>query len=390
MIVDPGWTGWRGPNRDAHVTRLPDRLPAKPTILWRARFAGKALGGVAATAGYVIASGRDVSDTSDVFRCYKASSGAEAWVVYHPSPAKLDFGSSPRATPLIAGNQVFLLGASGYLQCVELATGSVVWDKELKDDFPPSEPPTWGYCGSPLIVDGKLIVSVGGRDATLIALEPKTGAVVWKGMGNATGYGSFISAELGGKAQIVGHDRTTLGGWETSTGKRLWTLTPPRPKDFNVPTPIVYRGRLIVATENNGTRMYRFRPNGTIDPTPVGRYDSLNPDTHSPVVAGHRLFGVWGDRLHCLDLDNYLKPLWTGEDKMFGGFVVLFASNDRLLAVGADSGLLLIDATASIYRPLGKSRLVEDDDGVYAHPALVGNRFYYRGSGVVLCAQLDR
>jgi outer membrane protein assembly factor BamB len=383
-----GWTGWRGPNRDARVPHLPSRLPDKPNIVWRARFAGKALGGVAATDGYIIASGRDIADTSDIFRCYKADTGAEVWTVYHLAPGKLDFGSSPRATPLIQDGHVFLFGAFGHLQCVDLATGAVVWEKEIKDEFPPAEAPTWGYCGSPLIVGGRLIVSAGAHDATLAALDPKTGACLWKGAGDATGYGSFIAAELGGKVQIVGHDKTTLGGWDAGTGHRLWTLTPPRPKDFNVPTPIVYNGQIIVATENNGTRLYRFRPDGTIDPTPAGDYQPLKPDTHTPVITRDRLFGVWADRLHCLDLANNLKPLWQGEDKMFGAFTMLIASEDRLLAVGMDSELLLIDAAAAKFTPLGRLTLIDDEAGVYAHPAFVGNRLYYRGGGSVLCVDL--
>src|SRR5205085_1445939 len=151
---------------------------------------------------------------------------------------------------------------------------------------------------------------------------------------------------------------------------------------------IVHNGRIVVTTENNGTRLYRFRPGGTIDPTPAGQYQPLNPDTHTPVAVGNRLFGVWADRLHCLDLANDLKPLWTGEDKMFGDFTVLFASDDRLLAVGMESELLLIDATADRFKPLGRMKLLDDDGGGYAHPAIVGNRLYYRGGDMVLCVDL--
>jgi outer membrane protein assembly factor BamB len=368
---------------------LPGRLPAKPAIVWRARFPGKALGGVAATTDYVIASGRDLVDTTDIFRCYKADTGAEAWVVYHPAPDKLDFGSSPRATPLIDGDSAYLQGASGHLRCVELVTGATVWEKELKDNFPPAEPPTWGYCGSPLIADGKLIVSVGGKDATLVAFDPKTGAVIWKGSGDATGYGSFVAAELGGRLQIVGHDQTTLGGWDAATGKRLWTLKPPRPSDFNVPTPVIDHGRVVVSTENNGTRMIAFRSDGTIHPDPVARFEALSPDTPSPVAAAGRLFGVSGDRLHCLDLSNNLNPIWTADDKLFHEFASLVASDDRLLVVGMDSELLLVDAGAKSFKPLGRTKLIDDEGGVYAHPALVGNRLYYRGTDVVLCVDLE-
>ena len=44
------------------------------------------------------------------------------------------------------------------------------------------------------------------------------------------------------------------GGWDARTGRRLWTLVPPHSGDFNVPTPLVHEGRLMVATENNGAR----------------------------------------------------------------------------------------------------------------------------------------
>jgi hypothetical protein len=74
---------------------------------------------------------------------------------------------------------------------------------------------------------------------------------------------------------------------------------------------------------------------------------------------------------------------------MFGDFAILIASDDRLLAIGMDSELLLIDATANKYKPIGRVKLIEDEGGVYAHPAVVGNRLYYRGSDAVLCVDLQ-
>jgi hypothetical protein len=89
-------------------------------------------------------------------------------------------------------------------------------------------------------------------------------------------------------------------------------------------------------------------------------------------------------------LANNLKPLWTGEDTMFGGFTTLIASDTRLLAVGMDSELLLIDATADKFKPQGRVKLLDDEAGIYAHPAVVGNRLYYRGSDALLCIDLER
>ena len=87
----------------------------------------------------------------------------------------------------------------------------------------------------------------------------------------------MIVATLGGKRQIVGYDKSSLGGWDVDTGKRLWRLAPPKKHDFNVPTPLVWQDRLIVSTENNGTRVYDFNSDGTIIPEPIAQNAELAP-----------------------------------------------------------------------------------------------------------------
>src|SRR5438445_19102 len=159
--------------------------------------------------------------------------------------------------------------------------------------------------------------------------EPATGAVVWEAPGRPAGYGSLIAAELGGRFQIVGHDAKTLGGWDPATGKRLWTVAPEYPDDFNVATPIVYRGMLVVSTENNGTRMFRFSKDGKIAKEPLAICADLAPDTQTPVVAGDRLLGVCQD-LYCLDLADNWKVLWKGADRAFGAHASLMATDERL------------------------------------------------------------
>lgn len=330
---------------------------------------------------------RDLADSADVFRCFEAASGKESWTFRYPAIGKLDYGNSPRATPLVHGEHVFFYGAFGDLACVELKTGNPVWQLNLRDEFEVTSKMPWGLCGSPLIDDGRLIVNPGGKLAALVALDPASGEVVWKTPGRPAGYGSFIAAELGGCRQLVGHDATTLGGWDAATGKRLWTVTPENPSDFNVPTPLVYRGQLLVTTENNGTRMFRFAADGKIDTSPVAACADLAPDTHSPVVVGNRLFGVWQE-LYCLDLDDKLQVLWKGTDKAFESYVSLVATTNRLLAFSATGELVLIDARADKLTILGRLPVFPDAADLLAHPAFAGSRLYARGNGEIVCVSL--
>ena len=300
---------------------------------------------------------------------------------------QLDYGNSPRATPLIHEDLVFLQGAFGQLHCVRLATGVIVWKKDLRQEFGANDKLIWGTCATPLIVDGKLIVNPGGADASVAALDPQTGQLIWKSPGEPAAFSSFIAATLGNRTQVIGYDQKSLGGWDPASGQRLWTLTPPRPNDFNVPTPLVIDQSIVVSTENNGTRVYPFDESGILQTTPTAVNEGLAPDTHSPVVIGNRLFGVWNE-LYCLDLNDQLKSIWTGEDSAFYNYTALIASPTRLLAVSTQGELLLIDPHADEFRVLSRLKLFDDDNGVYSHPAIVGDRLYIRSSTHLGCLSL--
>jgi outer membrane protein assembly factor BamB len=342
---------------------------------------------VAATSERVIVSDRELNDAADAFWCLDAQTGKELWNVVIPAAGHFDFGNSTRSTPLIDGPFVYLTSAFGPIRCVKLSDGETVWERDLHADFPPHAEPPWGYCASPLIVEGKLIVNPGAADASLVALDAKTGAVVWKSPGAASAYGSFISGRFGGRLQVVGHDADSLGGWDVQTGGRLWRLPHRGSKEFGVPTPVAFGDRLLVSTESEGTRLYRFAPGGSLDPRALGVNEDLAPDSHTPIVAGNRVFGVWND-LFCLDLSNGLKPIWRSEDNVYSGYASLIGSPDRALVVGLNGELLLVDTHGEKPHILGRTQVFGNDHGVYSHPALVGTRLFIRGSSEIVCINL--
>ncbi len=341
------------------------------------------MGGVAATTEFVIYSTRTVRDTTDNFLCVRSGDGGPVWSYSCPAPGALDYGNSPRATPLVAGNRVYVQGAMGNIGCLNLKTGEPVWEMSLKDEFEVKETPKWGFCASPLIVEGKLIVLPGAPDAGIAALDPGNGKVLWKTPGLAPGYGSLVVATVNGKKQIVGHDVNSLGGWAPATGKRLWRLAPKTPNDFNVPTPLPIKGGLIVCTENNGTRLHGFREDGSLDPNPRASFRQLSPDTHTPVIVGDRLYGV-SRRLYCLGV-NDLKPLGESVDPAFGRYCAIVASKDRVLVISLDGEMRLFSTEGNLGRPLAKAQIFPGEKGLYSHPAFVGTRMFARGSSQLAC-----
>lgn len=366
---------------------MPDRLPKEIKPNWEVPLTSRGLGGLAATPDYVIVSDREVMDTLDVFKCLRAADGKEVWTHRYPAIGTLDFGSSPRATPLIHSGLVFLYGAFGHLSCLELSSGKVVWEMDTRDAFAATDERAWGTCSSPLIADDKFIINPGGKDASLVALEPKTGKVIWKTPGKPASYGSFLSGKFGGLHQVIGFDADSMGGWDVATGKRLWRMTPDVNSKFNVATPVRYGDKLLVALENNGTKLFGFKTGGEIDPKPTAKHRDLSPDSHTPVIVGDRVFGIW-NRLYCLDLMNGLKEVWDSDDRAFGQYGALVAVDNRVLAITLESELILFDPKANKFEPLGRVKILADEAGLYSHPAFVGTRVYVRGSSSIVCIDL--
>jgi outer membrane protein assembly factor BamB len=278
------------------------------------------------------------------------------------------------------------MGAFGDLHCVNLADGKVIWRKNLLAQFG-AKPVTWGMCASPLVIDEKVIVNPGAPKASLVALERSTGKVLWTSPGGPAAYASFIVGNFGGKRQIIGYDAASVGGWDIETGKRLWMLIPPEEGDFNVPTPIDVGGKLLLTSENNGTRLYGFDSQGKIVPEPEAENLDLAPDTSTPVVIDGKVFGCWTE-LFCLDLTDGLKAHWTAEDEAYEDYVSLIASRDRLLITTTQGELVLADTNAGQYKLVSRLRIFDDGSEVLSHPAIVGKHLYLRSATSVCCVLL--
>lgn len=382
------WTDWRGnPQRSAVTPRVPRALPLEPKLLWKRTCTGPAMSGLAVAARRVIVADKDTAGQSDIWHCLDADTGAELWRLVYPAPKKMDYTNSPRANPVVNKGLVYLLSAFGDLHCVELMSGKIVWKRNLLKDFH-GELPMWGTCSTPLVDGNRLIVNPGGTNASVVALDRTDGELVWQSPGEPAAYGSFVIGTFGGIRQIIGHDAVSLGGWDPRTGRRLWRLVPPAPGDFNVPTPLAIDDRLLVATENNGTRLYAFDRRGIIRPDPLAVNNEFAPDTSTPVLLDGRLYGS-GAGLFCLDLERGLQTLWRADSDRLCGYCSLIAGNQRVMIVSDTGQLLLVRPNPKRCEVLAHCDLLESeqemDREIWSHPVLVGNRLYARSLLGVYC-----
>ena len=88
-----------------------------------------------------------------------------------------DRGSGPRSTPTLDGDRVYVLTETGELFCLR-EDGAQLWQRNILREFSGSNI-SWLLSESPLVDGDRLIVTPGGRQAGLVALDKMTGKTIW-------------------------------------------------------------------------------------------------------------------------------------------------------------------------------------------------------------------
>jgi hypothetical protein len=312
----------------------------------------------------------------DVISCLDATTGIPFWQHSYPAKGNLDYGNSMRATPCIHDAFVVTLGAFGDLVCLDLETGQVRWSKHLIRDLQ-GELPQWGYSGSPIVVENKLIVQPGGAQTSIVALELASGETVWQSAGRPAAYASLVEWRTEDRHGVIGFDYRSLGAWDLQDGTRLWELKPEVANDFNVPTPVLTPNGVVLTSENNATRAFDFDAQGALAPSPTAVYHDLAGDSHSPIRLGRYLVGV--DRgLHVLDLENGLQGVSTLSKTALDGYCSLIGFQDRVLVTCENGEVLLLRIGKQGVDELGRLQVADPQAQILAYPAVAGKTFFVR------------
>ena len=171
------WTQWGGPNRDFIVNAkgLAATWPANgPKQLW-----SRPLG-----AGHsaILASGNTLYttygvDEQEVVIALAADTGKTIWEHKYASPSagmNYEYGIGPHSTPLLVGDLLYSVGATGKLFALDKKTGKVAWSHDLWKDLGGRKMDR-GYSCSPIAYKNTIILTLGGQGQTLIAFNQKDG-----------------------------------------------------------------------------------------------------------------------------------------------------------------------------------------------------------------------
>ena len=250
-------------NRDGKSVErglLKDWPQGGPKLAWRVTGAGEGYSSFSVSAGKVYTLG--ARGGTEYVMAFDEATGKKLWEVAHGSRFSNDRGDGPRATPTIDGGQLYAYGASGDLAAMDAATGKVFWKINVLKQFRGSNI-TWGLSESPLVLRDRVIVNAGGPGASIVAVNKKDGAVLWRSQGDQAGYSSGILHEVGGIPQGIFFTGERALGIDTRDGRLLWSYARVSNRTANIATPIARGNRVFLSSDyGTGAALLELTPNG--------------------------------------------------------------------------------------------------------------------------------
>src|SRR5262245_11655851 len=235
------WPDWRGPDRDgiSKEKGLPEKWSLKgENLAWKAPFGGRSTPVVLGDHLYLQNTAGKTDTEQERVMCLNADTGKLLWeykfnVYQSDVPAHRVAWASPAADPETGNVYVF---GSNNLTTALTKDGKKIWERSVTEEFSPFT--THGGRTASPIIDGDLVIvatptstwgAQGNRSQRMIAMDKKTGGIVWVGTPGGrpydTSYAPMNIITVNGMRLLVtgGSDGAALA-LKPQTGEPVWNL----------------------------------------------------------------------------------------------------------------------------------------------------------------------
>jgi prepilin-type processing-associated H-X9-DG protein len=329
----------------------------------------------------------------EVVWALEEATGNELW---HARVAEanhnIGYSEGPRCTPTVDGDLLYALGTSGDLVCLDIAQGREHWRKNLAKDFQGHMMSGWGYSESPLIDGDKVIATPGGSEATLVALNKKTGELIWKSRvpeGDGAAYSSVIRAQLRGGTEYVQFLGQGVVGVAAADGRFLWRYNKPANGTANCSTPVAWDDCVFAASGyGTGGGLVRIRSeNGQTSAQEVFFTRQMKNHHGGMVLVDGYLYGSDEGSLTCLDFKTG-RIAW--QDRHPGKGSITYADG-HLYYRNERGPIVLAEANPKEYVECGRfEQPGRSSHMAWAHPVIANGKLYVADQDTLLCFDLKK
>jgi outer membrane protein assembly factor BamB len=381
-----GFPQFLGPDRSGVLSGIPLRRDwdgAAPTAVWRQPI-GLGWSAFAVSGQHAITQEQRRDD--ELIVCYELQSGHALWAhTNHVRFSEQMGGDGPRATPTIYQGRVYAMGASGILDCLEEATGRLIWAHDILQENHLSNL-SWGKSCSPLVAHDLVVVTGGNqREKTLLAYEAATGKPVWQAGRDQASYCSPLLATVAGVEQILMVNAHSVTGHNPGNGEILWEYAWPDQFAKATQPLVVDTNRVFIATGYGvGCVMLKVdrSASGAWSAVTLWKNRDLRPKFSNLVRRDQHVYGLDDGVLACMSLEQG-KREWK-EGRYGHGQILLV--NDLLLIQAESGDVVLVEIGPQ--RPLERARFPALRGKTWNNPALLRDLLLVRNDHDAACYRL--
>ena len=399
------WPQFRGPNRDGswNETGILEAFPRTGLkICWRHPVGG-------GFSSPVVAQGRvfvfDVELTNPSSRerlhCYDEKTGKVLWThIYEEHYGEWTFdperGAGPTATPIVEQQRIYLVGANGYVHCLDVKKGTVIWEKNIGREYEVEE---MSCRPSPLIEGSLLLLFTGAKPgASVLALDKQTGRESWKALSDHVSNSSPIIITSGGRRQLIVWSDNSLASLDPTNGNIFWREPMTTSNNDSVAMPVFQANRLLVSglmlelSEDPPAAKFLW-------PESRAPAKRILSNTSTPLLQGNYIYSCKSPgELVCLEAATG-RQLWstnTITKPKNGASIHITPQGSGFFLFTDEGNLIRAELTPNGYREISRSHLIDPtwpfagNKFVYAPPAFANRHVFARSEAEVVCASLEK
>jgi outer membrane protein assembly factor BamB len=387
------WPQWGGRQQDFIVktSGLADTWPdTGPKQLW-SRDLGDGFSGIIADRGKLFTMYR--SEGKEVVVAHDQKSGETIWEHAYDAPVGENhvrqFGEGPRSTPLVFGKGLYTIGIAGIMHCLNKKNGEIIWSTDLWKDHEG----TWqnhGYSCGAFPYKDTVIVMVGGKGHSIVALDKKTGKVNWKKLSFENSYSTPKLIQVDGEDMLLCFMAQELAGIDPANGKLKWKFEHGNRWNQNITLPLYGDdGHIFFSSIEAGARVIKLSKKGRRYKVNEVWSDPKVQIYHSQAFRfGDHVYGCSGARgpgiFTCIDVKTG-EVAWR--ERGFSKATCIYA-DDKFIILDEDGKLGLARATPEEFKILTQAQVL--DRVAWTVPTLVDTTLYIRDKKRIIAFDLAR
>ncbi|MFO1020479.1 MAG: PQQ-binding-like beta-propeller repeat protein [Planctomycetales bacterium] len=281
------------------------------------------------------------------------------------------------------------------MACLDASTGRQIWSVEVKQKFR-GKGSDFGFAITPTVVEGLVILPVGGLGASVVALHCRDGSIAWNSGGESASYTPVLPIRVRGERQLLALMENSVAAYEFPKGSQLWRIGLSQGYDEHSAWPVYSEPYFFISSPfRSGGELYQLSDKKLDPPRLVRHTDLMSNDIFSCALAEGHLYGFdlkdvqakahrpSRGTFRCLEFPS-LKEKWSTDRT---GHANVIVADGKLILFNDEGDLILAKQTPARYEELARARVLGGEI-CWTQPTLSHGRLYVRNHSRCACILL--